>query len=130
MKNTLKLFALCAAALLLTKAEADITISQPIILSGTAGTAGQVLSSQGSTLAPIWSAAGSGAPVAATYITQTPDATLSAEQALSALTTGLMKVTTTTGVISSITDNSTNWNTAYTERAQWDGGATNLVAST
>ena len=47
---------------------------------------------------------GGGAPTTATYITQTPDATLSAEQALSLLSTGIMKVTTTTGVISSITD--------------------------
>lgn len=44
------------------------------------------------------------APVGATYITQTPDATLTNEQALSTLNTGLMKVTTTTGVVSSITD--------------------------
>jgi len=44
------------------------------------------------------------APSNATYITQTPDATLTNEQALSALATGLMKVTTTTGVVSSITD--------------------------
>lgn len=43
---------------------------------------------------------GTGAPLNATYITQTPNATLSNEQALSALSTGLMKVTTTTGVIS------------------------------
>src|SRR6185369_1105431 len=34
----------------------------------------------------------------------TPNGTLSAEQALSALSTGLMAVTTTTGVVSSITD--------------------------
>jgi hypothetical protein len=44
--------------------------------------------------------AGSGAPTDATYITQTPDATLSAEQALSALATGIVKNTTTTGVLS------------------------------
>lgn len=37
---------------------------------------------------------------AATYITQTPDATLSAEQALSSLATGLVKVTTGTGALS------------------------------
>ena len=43
---------------------------------------------------------GGGAPTTATYITQTPDATLSAEQALSLLSTGLLKVTTTTGVLS------------------------------
>jgi hypothetical protein len=41
-----------------------------------------------------------GAPTTATYITQTADGTLSAEQALSALGTGLMKNTTTTGVVS------------------------------
>lgn len=45
---------------------------------------------------------GGGAPTTATYITQTPDGTLSNEQALSALATGLMKVTTTTGVVSSV----------------------------
>lgn len=44
------------------------------------------------------------APVGATYIVQTADATLTNEQALSTLNTGLMKVTTTTGVVSSITD--------------------------
>jgi hypothetical protein len=57
---------------------------------------------------------GGGAPTDATYITQTADATLSAEQALGLLSTGLMKVTTSTGVVSSITDNSANWDTAYT----------------
>ncbi|MDQ3541458.1 MAG: hypothetical protein M3440_12300, partial [Chloroflexota bacterium] len=37
---------------------------------------------------------------AATYITQTASSTLSAEQALSTLATGLVKVTTGTGVLS------------------------------
>ncbi len=45
---------------------------------------------------------GTGAPSTATYLTQTADAGLSAEQALSSLATGVMKVTTTTGVVSSI----------------------------
>lgn len=45
-------------------------------------------------------AGGGGAPTGATYITQTPDGTLSAEQALSALATGLVKNTTATGVLS------------------------------
>lgn len=40
-----------------------------------------------------------GAPADATYITQTPSAGLSAEQALSALGTGLMRSTTGTGVV-------------------------------
>jgi hypothetical protein len=47
---------------------------------------------------------GGGAPTTATYITQTPNAGLSAEQALSTLSTGLLKNTTTTGVLSVITD--------------------------
>lgn len=42
---------------------------------------------------------GGGAPTSATYITQTPDATLSAEQALSALATGIVVNTTATGVL-------------------------------
>ncbi len=46
------------------------------------------------------SGGGGGAPTTATYITQTPDATLSAEQALSLLGTGLMFNTTGTGVVS------------------------------
>jgi hypothetical protein len=43
--------------------------------------------------------AGSGAPTGSTYITQTADGTLSAEQALGALGTGLMRNTTSSGVI-------------------------------
>lgn len=43
---------------------------------------------------------GSGAPTNATYITQTANATLTNEQALSALATGLVKNTTGTGVLS------------------------------
>jgi len=43
---------------------------------------------------------GGGAPVGATYIVQTADATLTNEQALGALTTGILKNTTSTGVLS------------------------------
>ena len=43
-----------------------------------------------------------GAPNDATYITQTANGSLSAEQALGALSSGIMKVTTTTGVVSSV----------------------------
>lgn len=46
------------------------------------------------------SGGGGGAPTTATYITQTADATLSNEQALGALGTGILKSTTTTGVLS------------------------------
>lgn len=47
---------------------------------------------------------GGGAPTNATYITQTPNSSLSAEQALSLLSTGIMRVATTTGAITSLTD--------------------------
>ncbi len=47
---------------------------------------------------------GVSAPSDATYITQTTSASLSAEQALSTLSTGIMRVATTTGVITSLTD--------------------------
>jgi hypothetical protein len=46
----------------------------------------------------------SAAPTDATYITQTANGTLSAEQALSSLSTGIMRVATTTGVLTSLTD--------------------------
>jgi hypothetical protein len=41
---------------------------------------------------------------------------------------GLLKGTT--GVVSAITDNSANWDTAYADRLKWDGGATDLVVAT
>ena len=43
---------------------------------------------------------GGGSPTDATYITQTPNATLTAEQDLSSLATGILKSTTATGVVS------------------------------
>ncbi len=43
---------------------------------------------------------GGGAPTTATYITQTPDGALSNEQPLSLLSTGILKSTTGTGVVS------------------------------
>lgn len=41
---------------------------------------------------------------------------------------GLLKATG--GTVSAITDSSSNWNTAYTDRLKWDGGATGLTAAT
>lgn len=49
-------------------------------------------------ITPTWAPVDKGAPLDATYITQTPSSGLSAEQAMSALATGLVKNTTTTGV--------------------------------
>jgi len=41
---------------------------------------------------------------------------------------GLVKAVA--GVITYVTDNSTNWDTAYTDRMKWDGGSTGLNAAT
>ncbi len=45
---------------------------------------------------------GGGAPIDATYLTNTPNGTLTNEQALSLLSTGIMFVTTGTGLVSSL----------------------------
>jgi hypothetical protein len=50
------------------------------------------------TVTDIQAGGGGGAPTTATYITQTPDGTLSNEQAMSLLATGIVKNTTATGV--------------------------------
>ncbi len=60
-------------------------------------TAGQIYVWNGSAYAQV---SGGGAPVDATYITKTANGTLTNEQALGALSTGLLKSTTTTGVVS------------------------------
>lgn len=44
-------------------------------------------------------------------------------------TTGIA-LSTGSGWSTSITNNSTNWNTSYTDRLKWDGGSTGLTAST
>ena len=62
--------------------------------------AGVTCTQSGSTMTvTISGGGGGGAPTTATYITQTPDATLTNEQALSVLATGLVVNTTATGVL-------------------------------
>lgn len=65
----------------------------------------------------------SGAPTDATYITQTPNATLTNEQALSALATGIMKSTTATGVVTTIPIDTTNGGQAPNDGALTNGDA-------
>ena len=69
---------------------------------------------------------GGGAPTDATYITQTANGTLSAEQALGSLATGLLKNTTTTGVLTIATAGTDYLTTATAISdtafgAGWDG---------
>lgn len=63
-----------------------------------------------------------GAPQNATYIVQTPNGTLSNEQALSALATGILKNTTTTGVLSIAAEGTDYWKPGGTDVAVADGG--------
>ncbi len=72
---------------------------------------------------------GSGAPSTATYITQTADAGLSAEQALSSLSTGLTKVTTGTGVLSTATEGTDYYKPGGTDVAVADGGTGSSTAA-
>lgn len=65
------------------------------------------------------------APTNATYLTQTPNATLTNEQAMSALATGLVKNTTTTGVQSIAAQGTDYYAPGGTDVAVADGG-TNL----
>lgn len=65
---------------------------------------------------------GAGAPTDATYIVQTPNAALSAEQALSALATGILKSTTATGVVSIAAQGTDYWAPGGTDVAVADGG--------
>lgn len=102
-----------------TAANGTLTCNQPAFsnLSGTASdaqipdlnalstglTAGRCVETNGSSVLVVAAGAcgtSTGAPTSSTYITQTPDGTLSAEQALSLLATGLLKSTTSTGILS------------------------------
>ena len=104
-----KLIALSIALLLSTTSYAA-QVSQsggrvtPARLVATASpTNGQLPSYDSATGKFAWVASSGGAPTDATYITQTANGSLSAEQALGSLATGIMGVTTTTGVVDSIT---------------------------
>lgn len=72
-------------------------------LTLTGATPGSVVMLQSNGTTWVDTTLSSFSPVDASYITQTPNAGLSSEQALSLLATGLMQVTTTTGEISSVT---------------------------
>ena len=76
-----------------------------VIIGGASGVPGRLgIGSTGNVLTvsggvPAWSAPAGGGDTTATYITQTADATLTNSQHLSSLSTGIVKVTTGTGVL-------------------------------
>lgn len=84
---------------------AVLTIDSSIRLTGSGATSGQALVYNGTAFAPTTLAAsdiGAG-PDDATYIVKTANSGLSNEFALSTLSTGLLKVTTTTGALTTAT---------------------------
>ena len=84
---------------------ATLTIDSSIRLTGSGATSGQALVYNGTAFAPTTLAASdlSAAPDDATYIVKTANSGLSNEFALSTLPTGLLKVTTTTGALTTAT---------------------------
>ena len=70
-----------------------------------------------------------GAPVGATYITQTANGVLTNEQALGSLATGIVKNTTTTGVLSIATQGTDYYAPAGTKVALADGGSNAALAA-
>ncbi len=88
-----------AAPSALTKANVWTFLGATGIAAGSYTSANLTVTADGVITAISNGSGGSGAPSGATYITQTPDPGLSAEQALSTLATGLLKNTTTTGVL-------------------------------
>lgn len=63
------------------------------------------------------------------YITSADDSVSASELDGTFSTTGLLKRSGAASY-STITDNSTNWDSAYSDRLKWDGGATGLNATT
>ena len=93
------------------------------------GTSGQCLIVSGGL--PTWGACSAGgAPSTATYITQTSDGALSAEQALGALASGCVSVTTTTGVLASSSKACGTWLGTATSGILKAASQDNLVAAT
>lgn len=74
--------------------------------------------------------AGAGAPTDATYITQTPNGSLTNEQALSALATGLLKNTTGTGVLTIGVQGTDFYAPGGTDVAVTDGGTGRSTSTT
>lgn len=91
----------------------DVTIANPINGEVLTYSAGEWINAPGG---------GGGAPTVATYITQTPNADLTNEQALSLLSTGILKSTTGTGVISIASQGTDYYAPGGTDVAVLDGG--------
>ena len=105
--SRINLALLCALFFWDASAFADGVLTGPAAESGglpATGSEGDcMLTSSGVWASGACPGAGTGAPTTATYLTQTANGTLSAEQAIGSLATGCMSSTTTTGVVATRT---------------------------
>lgn len=93
------------------------------------GTSGHVLTSNGAGALPTFQASAGGAPTGATYITQTSNGSLTNEQALDALASGIMYNTTGTGVVSIATEGTDYYGPGGTDVVVADGGTGRSTAT-
>jgi len=90
------------------------------------GTSGQVLTSNGSSSAPSWTTLTAGT-VTSVALTAPTGLTVAGSPVT---TSGTLALSLTAGYSIPTTSSQTNWDSAYTDRLKWDGGATGLTAST
>jgi hypothetical protein len=109
-----------------TLSTVNIEVTGTTSFDGSQGTSGQVLTSAGTGNTPTWTTptVGTVTSVAATVPT---GLTVSGSPITSS---GTLAISYTAGYAIPTTAKQTEWDTAYSQRLQWDGGATNLVAST
>jgi len=129
-----------------TAPAAKLDVNGTVKISGGAPGAGKVLTSDADGLA-TWStplagtvtSVGITAPAAGIIVSGGSPVTSSGNivlelgndlNALESLTTNGLAKRTAADTWTTITDNSANWDSAFTDRLKWDGGATGLVAAT
>ena len=108
------------------KGTGGVWFTGPLLPNNLAGTSGQVLTSAGAGAVPTWTTASTGT---VTSVAMTVPTGLSIA-GTPITTSGTLALTLTAGYSIPTTASQTNWDSAYTQRLQWDGGATNLVAAT
>lgn len=91
------------------------------------GTTGQVLTSNGSGAAPSWQTVTGGGTVTSVGITVPTGLSVSGSPVTSS---GTIAISLAAGYSIPTTSSQGNWDTAYTDRLKWDGGSTDLSAST